>query len=64
MPMRETWTRIEAWLQAHVPTGANVLSPARLRKKSPPPNASWACRFPRTFRLRSGCMTGSAADPG
>ena len=58
MPMREIWTRMEAWLQAHVPSGANVLSPGAAEEEIAATERFLGVSFPEdvqaSFRLHDG----------
>jgi cell wall assembly regulator SMI1 len=58
MPMREIWTRIEAWLQAQVPSGANVLSPGAAEEELAATERFLGVSFPEdvqaSFRLHDG----------
>src|SRR5262245_32923021 len=56
--MREIWNRIEAWLQAHVPSGDNVLSPGAAEEEIAATERFLGVSFPEevraSFRLHNG----------
>ena len=58
MPMREIWTRIEAWLLAHVPSGASVLSAGATEEEIADTERFLGVSFPEdvqaSFRLHDG----------
>lgn len=58
MPMREIWTRIEAWLEANVPSGASVLSPGASEEEIAATERLLDVSFPEdvraSFRLHDG----------
>ena len=64
MRMREIWTRIEAWLQAHVPSGANVLSPGAAEEEIAATERFLGVSFPEdvqaSFRSHDGQCGGPA----
>src|SRR6476619_2797545 len=61
-PMQTLWGRIEAWLDAHVPGGANILAPGATTAESTYAERSLGVSFPEdvrdSFRLHDGQSDG------
>ena len=61
--MREIWTRIEAWLRAHVPSGANVLSPGAADEEIAATERFLGVSFPEDFQASFRLHNGQSGGP-
>lgn len=63
MPMREIWARIEAWLEANVPSGASVLSTGAADEEIADTERFLGVSFPEDFRASLRLHDGQCGGP-
>jgi cell wall assembly regulator SMI1 len=61
--MREIWKRIEAWLDAHVPSGAGILRPGATEEQIAAAERFLGVSLPEDVRVSFGLHNGQSRGP-